>query len=138
MPLTQRASSSDVHVAAESVSLLGRAVGGIQDPLVSLAVADQLWPVVSKAIIDHNASTNFRESALQYFSSAVVTNPSTPPARLQEVVAYSIEWLRLTTSPAIVPPSASPTPTPNATFFPVAQEPSNVRLASVLWTRNPY
>jgi hypothetical protein len=49
------------------VYLLGRALGGVQDPHHGTTLIDQLWLLVSTSLLHHNADDACRRSGAQFF-----------------------------------------------------------------------
>ncbi|RLN79768.1 hypothetical protein BBJ28_00010720 [Nothophytophthora sp. Chile5] len=66
--LVQSARSTE---ARRGVYMLGRAIGGVQDSGHGLALVNQLWALVSAALLHHKADGDCRRAGVQFFLNAI-------------------------------------------------------------------
>ncbi|KAG2817510.1 hypothetical protein PC116_g16632 [Phytophthora cactorum] len=64
---TVRVQSGNPIDASSSVYMLGRALGGVQDPQQGSALVDQLWSVVSASLLQHKGDESCRRAGVQFF-----------------------------------------------------------------------
>lgn len=51
--------------------MLGRALGGVQGQQHGSALIDQLWPIVSASLLQHNADDASRRAGVQFFLNVI-------------------------------------------------------------------
>ncbi|KUG00349.1 hypothetical protein AM587_10016785 [Phytophthora nicotianae] len=69
--LTVRVQSGNPIEASNSVYMLGRALGGVQDQQQGSALVDQLWPVVSACLLQHKGDDICRRAGVQFFLNVI-------------------------------------------------------------------
>ncbi|ETP26315.1 hypothetical protein, variant 2 [Phytophthora nicotianae CJ01A1] len=69
--LTVRVQSGNPIEASNSVYMLGRALGGVQDQQQGSALVDQLWPVVSACLFQHKGDDICRRAGVQFFLNVI-------------------------------------------------------------------
>ncbi|TMW57336.1 hypothetical protein Poli38472_003261 [Pythium oligandrum] len=100
--LTHRLQSATSSEAGTGIVLVGRALGGIEDMGQRHALLEQLWPLTHASINQHSATTSFREKAIQFFSSGVVSTENVDVRYVEAVIAHAVQWLPLGVSASIL------------------------------------
>ncbi|KAF1791976.1 Armadillo-type fold [Phytophthora cactorum] len=86
---TVRVQSGNPIDAFSSVYMLGRALGGVQDPQQGSALVDQLWSVVSASLLQHKGDESCRRAGVQFFLYVIphLQKESVHPIEAQRLLA---------------------------------------------------
>lgn len=84
--------SRDPKECSGAISLLGRAISGVQEPSQALALIDQIWGLAGASIARHQADTDCRDGAVHLFLNVVPALDASHSQIQREILDLCLRW----------------------------------------------